>query len=251
MQELIYQRLIDNLTELKLNNIKQVLNKYLETAVKEKTSLLEALDFLMETERIEQDEKALIMRTNVAGFPFRKTFEQYDFSFQPNIDMQMINDLRTIRFVHNRENVILLGPPGVGKTHIAIAMGMDTLRYKFSTYYINCHQLVNQLNKAHFENKLESKLKRLCSYRVLIIDELGYLPLDKQGANLLFQLVSRRYEKNTTIITSNKGFAEWGEIFGDNIIASAMLDRLLHHCIVLPINGNSYRLKDRVKEVTK
>jgi DNA replication protein DnaC len=247
MQELTYKRLINNLRELKLTKIESVIDNYLERATKEKLCLLEALDYLIETERIEKDESSLSMRTNVAGFPYRKTLDQYDFNFQPSIDMEIINELRTVRFIYNKENVILLGPPGVGKTHLAIGLGMEALKHKFSTYYINCHKLVNQLNKAHFENQLESKLKKLCAYRVLIIDEIGYLPLDKQGANLFFQLISRRYEKNTTIITSNRGFAEWGEIFGDNVIASAILDRLLHHCTVVNINGSSYRLKERKK----
>lgn len=245
MTQLAYERLHSNLKILKLNRISTILDNYLERAEKNKHSLIDCLDFLIEEERIRQDEQSLGMRTNVAGFPFRKTFEQYDFSFQPSIDMETINDLKTARFIHNKENIILLGPPGVGKTHLAIAIGLEILKHKFSTYYINCHKLVTQLNRAQFENQLEAKLKKLSAYKLLIIDEIGYLPLDKQGANLFFQLISRRYEKNSTIITSNKTFSEWGDIFGDNIIASAILDRLLHHSVVININGKSFRLKDR------
>jgi DNA replication protein DnaC len=250
MSQLVYERLHSNLQSLKLNKISTILDNYLERAQKNKISLIESLDYLIEQERIEKDDSSLVMRTNVAGFPFRKTLDQYDFKFQPSIDKQTIDELRTIRFVHNAENVIFLGAPGVGKTHLAIALGMEALKHKFSTYYINCHKLVLQLNKAHHENQLESKLKKLSAYKVLIIDEIGYLPVDKQGANLFFQLISKRYEKNSTIITSNRSFADWGEIFGDNVIASAILDRLLHHSNVININGKSFRLKDRFKKKT-
>ena len=181
----------------------------------------------------------------MAGFPARKTFELYDFDFQPNLDTDMIDDLRTLRFIGNNENIIFLGTPGVGKTHLAIALGISAIENKYSTYFISCHQLIQNLLKANHENRLDERLKQYAKYKVLIIDEIGYLPTSLVGANLFFQLIAKRYEKHSTIFTTNKNFGEWQDIFQDNTISAAILDRILHHSKVVKIVGESYRLKER------
>jgi DNA replication protein DnaC len=174
----------------------------------------------------------------------------FDFSFQPSIDKRQIDELATMRFLENGENIVFLGPPGVGKTHLASALGMAAAKHRFSTCCINCHSLIEQLKKAHFENRLPEKLRTLGKYKLLVIDEIGYLPMDIQGANLFFQLIAKRYEKVSTIFASNKTFSQWNEVFADLTIASAILDRVLHHCTVINIKGESYRLKER-KEYMK
>ncbi len=151
-----------------------------------------------------------------------------------------------MRFLENGENVVFLGPPGADKTHLASALGLVAARHRFSIYYINCHQLIEQLKKAHFENRLPDKLRVLAKYKMLIIDEIGYLPIDIQGANLFFQLIARRYEKTSTVFASNKTFSRRNEVFADVTIASAILDRVLHHCTVINIKGEPYRLNDKI-----
>ena len=165
MHAISYQRLKNNLRDLKLNKIEIILDNFIERVVKEKMSFIDAFEYLIEIEKNAQDDKSLIMRTNVAGFPFRKTIDNYDFSYQPSIDVDLIKNLQTGSFIDKQENIILLGSPGVGKTHLAIALGMEALKLKHSTYYINCHKLISQLNKAQYENTLDAKLKKLSAYK--------------------------------------------------------------------------------------
>lgn len=250
MSELTMDRIRENLENLKMKNTLDILDNYLERAVAEQINIIEVLDHIFAQEALSKRRRAYEKQLQMSGFPIKKSLEDFDFGFQPSIDKRQIDELSTMRFLENGENVVFLGPPGVGKTHLATALGMVAARHRFSTYYINCHTLIEQLKKAHYENKLPDKLKILGKYKLLIIDEIGYLPMDIQGANLFFQLIARRYEKVSTVFTSNKTFSQWNEIFADLTIASAILDRVLHHCTVINIKGESYRLKER-KEFMK
>jgi DNA replication protein DnaC len=251
MNNFSYERLHSNLQYLKLNTIEELLDNYLEIAARDSKTTMEVLDYLFEQEKKHREATAFEKRMKSAAFPVKKTLEEFDFEFQSSIDKKVIEDLETLRFVHNAENVVLLGPPGVGKSHLAIALGVKVAEAGVSVYFTNSGNLIERLKIANREGTLEKKLKGLMKFKVLIIDEMGYLPFDEEGAHCLFQLISRRYEKSSTIFTSNKSYGEWGEIFKDHIIAAAVLDRILHHCTTINIKGESYRLKERKKQGIK
>ena len=240
MSEFTMDRIRENLTALKMRNTLEIIDNYLERAVKDNLNIVEVLDHILVEETLDKRKRAIETQLKTSGFPMKKKLKHFDFSFQPSIDKRQIDELATMRFLENGENVVFLGPPGVGKTHLATALGLAAAGHR-----VNCHGLIEQLKKAHFENRLPDKLKTLAKYKLLIIDEIGYLPMDIQGANLFFQLIARRYEKASTIFTSNKTFSQWNDVFADVTIASAILDRVLHHCTVINIKGESYRLKER------
>lgn len=179
----------------------------------------------------------------VGAFPHQKGIEDFDFTFQPSINEQEIRDFETLRFLEGAENIVFLGSSGVGKTHLAVSIGIAAAKKRYSTYFIKCHDLIQQLKRAKLENRLEARLKHFCKYKLLIIDELGYLPIEKEDAKLFFQLIDLRYEKRSTILTTNINFNSWDEVFYDPVIANAILDRILHHAHVINITGRSYRLK--------
>lgn len=242
---LAYERLHENLKLLDMNKVEQIVDNYLEIAGKENKSVIEMLDHLFCEELQHKTTKYFDTRIKMAHFPFKKTLEEFDFSFQPSIDKKTINTLASLKFIYNKENVILLGPPGVGKTHLAIALGIEALRGRIPVYFITAAEILQKLRKAMQDGELKRMFSRLCMHKLMIIDEIGYLPLEKQDANLFFQLVSKRYENGSIILTSNQPFRNWGNIFGDDVVASAILDRLLHHSTVVNIKGESYRIKDR------
>jgi DNA replication protein DnaC len=238
-------RIQENLKKLKLCRTNQRLESLIQEASKNEVSYTDFLDRLLEEEIALKFEKQMSLNTSLAKLPYIKTLEAFDFTFQPSIDPKIIRELATCTFIERAENVVFLGPPGTGKTHLSVALGLKAIQRRYRTLFTTAAGLIAALNKSYSENRLDEKLKYYCVPRVLVIDEIGYVPVDVHGAHLLFQLISRRYEKGSVILTSNRGFGQWGEIFGDTIIATAILDRLLHHCTVINIKGESYRLKEK------
>jgi len=236
-----------NLEELGLLNAAVFIDALLERAQHENVTYIEFLNGLLEAELSERQRRNIEVRSKLARLPYRKTLKEFDFTFQPSIDEKLIRELATMAFVYRAENVIFLGPPGVGKTHLAVGLAIEALSQGMSVYFTSLSRLIEDLKKANKENRLEKRMRIYTGPKLLIIDEVGYLPLDNLGANLFFQLISARYERGSIILTSNKGFGEWGELMGDTVLATAVLDRLLHHSHIINIRGNSYRLKDRLK----
>lgn len=246
-----YNLLLNNLEQLKLMKIKEYYPNFVDIATKNHKTLTESLLELTNKEIEYRDERASQIQVTVSAFPYKKEISDFDFDYQPSINKQEIMELNNLGFLEKHENILFVGPSGVGKTHLATAIGITAAKKRYSVYFISCHDLITQLNKAHYENKLESRIKHFCRYELLIIDEIGYLPVDRQGANLFFQLIAKRYEKHSTIITTNQTFNKWGEVFSDSVLANAILDRLLHHSSVISIKGNSYRIKDKLEHLSE
>lgn len=242
------EELNKKLTLLELEKVKEILPDYTHKISKNPPSITESLNFLLEEEIKYKDVRASEGIIKASNFPFRKTLNDYDFAFQPSVSENQIRELSNLSFIENHENIIFIGNSGVGKTHLAVALGIEAAKHRNSVYFITCHNLMIKLNKAQKENRLDKQLQHLAQYKLLIIDEIGYLPVDKQGSNLFFQLIAKRYMNKSTIVTTNMPFSKWGEVFSDNILASAVLDRLLHYSHIIRITGNSYRIKDKIAE---
>lgn len=242
------EELNKNLEMLELNHIIAILPDYIHKIVSEPPNITNNLLYLTQEEIKYKNEKASLSIIKGANFPFKKTINDYDFSFQPSVNETQIRELSNLSFIRENENIIFVGNPGVGKTHLAVALGIETAKHRNGVYFTTCHNLIVKLNKAHKENRLDKQLQHLAQYKLLIIDEVGYLPIDQQGSNLFFQLIAKRYMNKSTIVTTNMPFSKWGEVFSDNTLASAVLDRLLHYSHIIRITGNSYRIKDKIVE---
>ena len=235
------------LDRLKMEHLLTQLDGVCEQAAKGDLDYQSFLARALEAEWRGRQQRGIDMRLRMARFPWLKTLEQFDFDCQPSLDRKIVRELAGLSFVERAENVVLLGPPGVGKTHLAVALGIKAIDAGSSVLFLTLETLMGRLIRARQENRLERMLQQLAAPRLLILDELGYLPLSREEASLFFRLLVRRYERSSLIVTSNKGFADWGEVFNDEVLATAILDRLLHHATTLNIKGESYRLREKKK----
>lgn len=242
-----YTKLVDNLEYLKLNQMVTHLDETIDFMNNNQLSFVDTLIKLTDYEIDMKEINMVRAMVRVAAFPHHKEIKDFDFEFQPSVNKEQILDFTSLRFIERKENIVFLGTSGVGKTHLATSIGIAAAKKRTSTYFIKCHDLILNLKKAKLENRLENRLKHYAKYKLLIIDEIGYLPIDSDDAKLFFQLIDLRYESKSTIFTTNSNFKDWAKIFQDPKLANAILDRVLHHATVVNIVGDSYRLKDHIK----
>jgi DNA replication protein DnaC len=239
------ERVVSALKRLQLSHLRDTLAAVLAEAAKEKWTYLEFLDRVLGREVDAKQGKRVRMGLQIAHFPCVREVEGFDFSFQPSVDERLIRELATGHFTAHGENVLIFGPPGVGKTHLAIGLGRKVVERGHTARFTTATALLATLGRAEAEGHLADELTEYSKPRLLIIDELGYLPFERRAAHLFFQLVNRRYEKGSLLVTTNQRVGDWGTVFGDEVLATAILDRLLHHSHTLLITGESYRLREK------
>lgn len=250
MSDLVYARVSELLARFHLNHTNRHLDEILAEAARTEPAYLDFLDQILQQESSDKQQLRIQMLTQMAKFPHVKSLDQFDFEAQPSVDKKLVQELKTARFIAKKENVLLFGPPGVGKTHIALGIGLSAIHHGMSTLFVTAHTLLSTLLTAQKQGESEKQLKYYGKPQLLIIDELGYLPMDKTSAHLFFQVITQRYEQGSLLITTNQLVGQWGQLFGDEMVAAAILDRLLHHSHTLLIQGESYRLRHKRKNST-
>ena len=245
------QSLSDKLKYLRLSAIGRTLETRNQYALEHKLSYVEFLELLIEDECTNRQANAYRQRLAKSKLSEQKTLDNYDFSYQPELDKRLVQELAGCRFIDQKKNIIFMGKPGVGKTHLANAIGLAALNQGYKVLFAHANSLIDKLNRSRADHSYQRILSNVIQADLLIIDELGFRKIPQQGIGDFFEIIRSRYEQKPIIITSNRNFEEWGEIFGDAVLASAIIDRMVHHAYVFKITGSSYRVKDYVELSTE